>query len=164
MQKDQNLGSFTLGPVWINPLELSNVAATLASHGKWCPPTPIDSIVDREGRPVPPLTQQACEQVIDPGLADTLSNGLSKDDLPRWHGVGRGRGRRVEAADVRQDRDHRIAHVVGIHRVHQQPGRQRLRIRGTHRPLDRFAPAHSARVGTATCSAAPSRPAPGSRR
>ncbi|WP_054246333.1 transglycosylase domain-containing protein [Rhodococcus opacus] len=81
MQKDQNLGSFTLGPVWINPLELSNVAATLASHGKWCPPTPIDSIVDREGRPVP-LTQQACEQVIDPGLADTLSNGLSKDDLP----------------------------------------------------------------------------------
>ncbi|TQF75258.1 PASTA domain-containing protein [Rhodococcus spelaei] len=79
MQKQQNLGSFTLGPTWINPLELSNVAATLSSHGKWCPPTPIDSIVDRNGKPVS-ITQQACEQVVDPGLADTLANALSKDD------------------------------------------------------------------------------------
>lgn len=81
MQKQQNLGSFTLGPTWVNPLELSNVAATLASHGKWCPPTPIDSITDREGKPVS-ITQEACEQVVDPGLADTLSVALSKDDQP----------------------------------------------------------------------------------
>ena len=78
-QKDQNLGSFTLGPTWVNPLELSNVAATLASHGKWCPPTPIDSVFDREGKPVS-VTQQACEQVVEPGLADTLANAMSKDD------------------------------------------------------------------------------------
>ncbi|WP_068273409.1 penicillin-binding protein [Aldersonia kunmingensis] len=80
MFKDQNLGSFTLGPAALNPLELSNVAATLASHGMWCPPTPIDSIVDREGKPVS-LTQQACEQVVEPGLADTLTNALSKDHV-----------------------------------------------------------------------------------
>ncbi len=80
MVKEQNLGSFTLGPTAINPLELSNVAATLASGGKWCPPTPIDSITDREGKPVP-LTQQACEQVVDPGLANTLANALSQDDV-----------------------------------------------------------------------------------
>ncbi|MFZ2176733.1 MAG: transglycosylase domain-containing protein [Rhodococcus sp. (in: high G+C Gram-positive bacteria)] len=80
-QKDQNLGSFTLGPTWINPLELSNVAATLASHGRWCPPTPVDSVFDREGKPVS-ITQQACEQVVEPGLADTLANALSKDDKP----------------------------------------------------------------------------------
>ncbi|KAA0025030.1 penicillin-binding protein [Antrihabitans cavernicola] len=79
MIKEQNLGSFTLGPTAINPLELSNVAATIASSGKWCPPNPIDSIFDREGKPVP-LTQQACEQVLDPGLANTLANALSKDD------------------------------------------------------------------------------------
>ncbi|WP_255450138.1 penicillin-binding protein [Skermania sp. ID1734] len=79
MFKSQNLGSFTLGPTAINPLELSNVAATLASSGKWCPPSPIESIVDRNGKPVS-LTQQACEQVVDPGLADTLANALSKDD------------------------------------------------------------------------------------
>lgn len=80
MVKEQNLGSFTLGPTAVNPLELSNVAATLASGGKWCPPNPIDSIFDREGKPVP-LTQQACEQVVDPGLANTLANAMSKDDV-----------------------------------------------------------------------------------
>ncbi len=79
MQKQQNLGSFTLGPTWVNPLELANVAATLGSHGKWCPPSPIDSITDREGNPVA-INQQACEQVVAPGLADTLSVALSKDD------------------------------------------------------------------------------------
>ncbi len=72
-QKEQNLGSFTLGPTWINPLELSNVAATLASHGKWCPPSPIDSVFDRYGKPVA-VTEQGCEQVVEPGLADTLAN------------------------------------------------------------------------------------------
>ena len=79
VQKQQNLGSFTLGPTQVNPLELSNVAATLASSGKWCPPTPIDSVLDREGAPVP-MAVQGCEQVIDPGLANTLANAMSKDD------------------------------------------------------------------------------------
>ncbi|WP_309230230.1 transglycosylase domain-containing protein [Nocardia sp. SYP-A9097] len=78
MVKDQNLGSFTLGPVGVNALELSNVAATLASSGRWCPPTPIKEVVDRSGKTVP-LTQQACEQVVDPGLANTLANALGKD-------------------------------------------------------------------------------------
>ncbi|WP_430335810.1 transglycosylase domain-containing protein [Rhodococcus sp. ACT016] len=87
MQKQQNLGSFTLGPTWVNPLELANVAATLGSHGKWCPPTPIDSITDREGKPVS-ITQEACEQVVDPGLADTLSVALSKDDQPSGTSYG----------------------------------------------------------------------------
>ncbi|MFR9752634.1 penicillin-binding protein [Nocardia sp. 004] len=80
MIKEQNLGSFTLGPVAINPLELSNVAATLSSGGRWCPPSPIKEIVDREGKQVP-LTQQACEQVVEPGLAHTLANAMSKDDI-----------------------------------------------------------------------------------
>lgn len=79
MIKEQNLGSFTLGPVAINPLELSNVAATLASGGRWCPPSPIREVIDRQGKPVP-LTQQACEQVVEPGLANTLANAMSKDD------------------------------------------------------------------------------------
>jgi membrane peptidoglycan carboxypeptidase len=48
--KRQNIGSFTLGPLEVNGLELSNVAATLASGGVWCPPNPIDKVVDRHGR------------------------------------------------------------------------------------------------------------------
>ena len=51
--KQQNLGSFTLGPLELDALELSNVAATLASGGMWCPPNPIDKVLDRRGREVP---------------------------------------------------------------------------------------------------------------
>ncbi len=74
----QNLGSFTLGPIEINALELSNVAATLASGGMWCPPSPIDKIIDRTGREVA-LQTPACEQAVPVGLANTLANALSKD-------------------------------------------------------------------------------------
>ncbi|NUS42592.1 MAG: PASTA domain-containing protein [Mycobacteriaceae bacterium] len=87
MFRSQNLGSFTLGPTAVNALELANVSATIASGGKWCPPSPISSITDTQGKPVP-LTQQACEQVVDPGLAHTLANALSKDA----HGMGTAAG------------------------------------------------------------------------
>ena len=76
--KRQNLGSFTLGPFELNALELSNVAATIASGGMWCPPSPIDKIFDRTGREVT-LQTAACEQVVPEGLANTLANALSKD-------------------------------------------------------------------------------------
>lgn len=77
--KDNNLGSFTLGPEAVNALELSNVGATLSSGGVWCPPSPIDSIVDAHGKPVS-LTEAPCEQVVEPGLANTLAVAMSKDD------------------------------------------------------------------------------------
>ena len=93
--KDGNFGSFTLGPLPLNALELSNVAATLASGGTWCPPNPIKSISrikrDAYGNPVmapsgrPALTSvpfnaPACEQVVEEGLANTLANAMSQDD------------------------------------------------------------------------------------
>jgi membrane peptidoglycan carboxypeptidase len=77
--KRQNLGSFTLGPVQVNALELSNVAATLASGGTWCPPNPIDKVFDRTGKEVS-VTTETCDQVVPEGLADTLANAMSKDD------------------------------------------------------------------------------------
>ena len=77
--KRQNLGSFTLGPIEVNALELSNVAATLASGGVWCPPNPIDKIFDRHGKEVS-VTTETCEQVVPEGLANTLANAMSKDD------------------------------------------------------------------------------------
>ncbi|MCV7322298.1 transglycosylase/D,D-transpeptidase PonA2 [Mycolicibacterium confluentis] len=76
--KKQNLGSFTLGPLELNALELSNVAATLASGGVWCPPTPIDKVFDRNGREVT-LETPKCEQAVPEGLANTLANALGKD-------------------------------------------------------------------------------------
>ncbi|ORA21768.1 transglycosylase/D,D-transpeptidase PonA2 [Mycobacterium aquaticum] len=76
--KRQNVGSFTLGPLELNALELANVGATLASGGTWCPPSPIDRIFDRNGREVTVKTAP-CEQVVPEGLANTLANALSKD-------------------------------------------------------------------------------------
>jgi membrane peptidoglycan carboxypeptidase len=77
--KRQNLGSFTLGPFEVNPLEFANVAATLASGGVWCPPNPIDKVFDRNGKDVA-VTTETCEQVVPEGLANTLANAMSKDD------------------------------------------------------------------------------------
>jgi membrane peptidoglycan carboxypeptidase len=84
--KRQNIGSFTLGPFEVNPLELANVAATLASGGMWCPPNPIDKVYDRRGNEVS-INAEACEQVVPEGLANTLSNALSKDTV-----IGTGAG------------------------------------------------------------------------
>jgi membrane peptidoglycan carboxypeptidase len=74
----QDKPSFTLGNSPVSPLELANVSATLMSHGVWCPPNPILSVTDRSGQPVP-VRHQACEQVVPPGLADSLMAGLSQD-------------------------------------------------------------------------------------
>ncbi|MDX1887122.1 transglycosylase/D,D-transpeptidase PonA2 [Mycolicibacterium sp. 120270] len=76
--KRQNTGSFTLGPYQLNALELANVAATLASGGMWCPPTPIDKIFDRHGNEVS-FESQPCDQAVPEGLANTFANALSKD-------------------------------------------------------------------------------------
>jgi membrane peptidoglycan carboxypeptidase len=77
--KDQRLASFTLGVTPTSVLELANVGATLASAGMWCPPSPIEKITDPDGSPVP-LPEAPCEQVVEPGLANTLLTALSKDD------------------------------------------------------------------------------------
>ena len=77
--KRQNLGSFTLGPIELNALELSNVAATLASGGVWCPPNPIDKVVDRYGTEIS-VTTETCEQAVPEGLANTLAVAMSQDD------------------------------------------------------------------------------------
>ncbi len=79
--KDQQQASFTLGVSPTSVLELSNVGATLASGGVWCPPTPIESITDPDGNPVP-ITEAPCEQAVEPGLADAMMNALGRDELP----------------------------------------------------------------------------------
>lgn len=78
--KKNNLGSFTLGPTAVNALELSNVGATIASGGVWCPPSPIESITDRTGKPVE-LNEPECEQVVEEGLANTLAVTMSRDSV-----------------------------------------------------------------------------------
>jgi membrane peptidoglycan carboxypeptidase len=79
--KKERRGSYTLGAEPTSPLDLANVGATLMSGGKWCPPTPIDAVLDRNGAPVP-VPEVKCEQAVPEGLANSLAVGLSKDDQP----------------------------------------------------------------------------------
>lgn len=79
--KKERRGSYTLGDEPTSPLDLANVGATLMSGGKWCPPTPIDAMLDRNGHPVS-VSEAPCEQVVPEGLANSLVVGLSKDDQP----------------------------------------------------------------------------------
>ncbi|MBB4687697.1 transglycosylase domain-containing protein [Amycolatopsis jiangsuensis] len=79
--KSPGFGAFTLGFSPTNGLELGNVAATLLSGGVWCPPTPLSSVTDRDGKPVQ-VKEEACQQVVPEGLANTMAIGMSKDDQP----------------------------------------------------------------------------------
>ncbi|WP_109630936.1 transglycosylase domain-containing protein [Lentzea atacamensis] len=74
--------SFTLSPAPVSTLELANVAATIVSGGKWCPPTPIAKVLDRNGKAVA-VNEAPCEQVVAEGLANGLAAGMSKDDQDR---------------------------------------------------------------------------------
>ncbi len=89
--KAQRQASFTLGVSPTSVLELANVGATIASSGKWCPPSPVESITDQAGKPVA-ITEAPCEQAVEPGLANTLLIGLSKDDTS---GTSAGAARQV---------------------------------------------------------------------
>ncbi|MGQ0777398.1 MAG: penicillin-binding protein [Pseudonocardiales bacterium] len=79
--KQDRRGSYTLGPEPTSALDLANVGATLMSGGTWCPPTPIDAMLDRDGNPVQ-LSEPPCEQAVPEGLANTLAVGLGKDHEP----------------------------------------------------------------------------------
>ncbi len=74
----QKMASFTLGVSPVSPLELANVGATLKSDGQWCPPTPVESITDRDGKLIS-WPQTPCESAVNPDLAHTLSNAMEGD-------------------------------------------------------------------------------------
>ena len=49
---NQNMGSFVLGPLSVNPVELANVSASIADPGRWCEPSPVLSVTDSQGADV----------------------------------------------------------------------------------------------------------------
>ena len=99
------------GPFQLNALELSNVAATLASGGMWCPPNPIDKIFDRTA------TRFVHHRAVRPSGArrtgQHVANALSKDDQIG----GTAAGSAVSVGwnlPMSQDRHHRVASVSGF--------------------------------------------------
>lgn len=76
--KQNNAGSYTLGPGATSVLELANVAATIVSGGTWCPPSPVEKVIDRYGKEIP-LKEKPCEQAVNTDLANSLAQGMSHD-------------------------------------------------------------------------------------
>ncbi|GAA4742661.1 transglycosylase domain-containing protein [Modestobacter marinus] len=85
---DENRPSFAFGTDGVSPLDLANAYATIAASGVKCAPKPVLQIVDRNGEPVtddegqPVVPGDQCEQVVEPGLANTLAQMLRKDVEP----------------------------------------------------------------------------------
>ena len=162
--KRQNLGSFTLGPIEVNALELSNVAATLASGGMWCPPNPIDKVFDRHGNEV-----VGHHRDLRTGGARRAGQHAGQRDEQgrpgRRHRRRVGRLGRLEPADVGQDRHHRGPPVVGASSASptRSPAANYIYDDSTDAGRAVLVPAAPVRR-RATCSAATSPPAPGSPR
>ncbi len=68
-------GSFTLGGDSISPLAMAGAYAAYAAHGKYCPPSALVSVIDSTGKPLP-VTKPACKQVVERGIADTVTQVL----------------------------------------------------------------------------------------
>jgi membrane peptidoglycan carboxypeptidase len=60
--------TFVLGSDNASPLTVANSYATIASGGLYCPPVPVEQIVDSNGEEIP-IPVQECEQVIDEDVA-----------------------------------------------------------------------------------------------
>ena len=61
-------GAFTLGVSESTPLDLANAYATLAGDGKYCAPTPVKQILDRDRAPIA-VGSSHCTQVVSTEVA-----------------------------------------------------------------------------------------------
>jgi membrane peptidoglycan carboxypeptidase len=73
----EQVPSFTLGAAGsgYSSLDLAGAYATIAAHGKYCPPLAITKVTDQDGAAIQ-VPARSCRQVLDPGLADTITNIL----------------------------------------------------------------------------------------
>ena len=67
--------SFVLGPYEVSPLAMAGAYAAFAAHGLFCPPRAVTAIFDASGRAIP-LPPENCQQVLDAGVADTVTSVL----------------------------------------------------------------------------------------
>ena len=151
--KDQRQASFTLGVSPTSVLELANVGATLASAGRWCPPSPIESVTGQDGKPV----RGQGGRVRAGGRARV---GEHDDDRaePRRHLRHRGGGGAaggVGPADGGQDRHHPAAQVGRVRRGGAADGRRGDHVRRLQLapPAVRRRPGRRSRAVAATSSA-----------
>ncbi len=68
--------SFVLGTPTVSPLAMAAAYAAFPAHGQFCPPKPVVEILDSAGKPIA-LPDQPCSQVIEPAVADTVTEILT---------------------------------------------------------------------------------------
>jgi membrane peptidoglycan carboxypeptidase len=73
----EQVGPFTLGSAHsgYTTLDIANAYATIAAHGRYCPPVAITKVTDQNGGAVR-VPERTCRQVLEPGLADTITTIL----------------------------------------------------------------------------------------
>jgi membrane peptidoglycan carboxypeptidase len=67
-----NYPSFTLGSVYVSPMNMAAAYATLAARGIYCRPMAIKAITGRHGRPIP-VESSGCHRVVSAGVADAAN-------------------------------------------------------------------------------------------
>jgi membrane peptidoglycan carboxypeptidase len=75
---DQPLGrdaSFVLGPYGVSPLAMAGAYATFAAHGLHCAPRVVTEIVKPDHKTLQ-VPDPQCAQVLEPGIADTVTSLL----------------------------------------------------------------------------------------
>lgn len=73
---DYSIANIVLGSDSTSPLQLASSYATLAADGKYCPPTPIESITRANSKKPMKISQPACKQVLDKDVARGVTNLL----------------------------------------------------------------------------------------
>ena len=64
-----NYPSFTLGSMYVSPMDMADAYATIDAHGIYCTPTAIMKITDAQGKNLPVLSP-GCHRVLRAGVAD----------------------------------------------------------------------------------------------
>jgi membrane peptidoglycan carboxypeptidase len=90
-----DLGSFTLGSVYVSPMSMAGAYATVASGGIYCHPIAITAVTDASGKSLP-VEPANCHRVLSQGVANAANYVLS-GVLVSGTAAGRGIGRPAAA-------------------------------------------------------------------
>lgn len=108
--------SLTLGGGEVTLLELTTAYNTLASNGRYYPPTPILKITDNQGRELESFQQRPGQQAINPALDSIIVDIMSDDEAraPIWGRNSKLKLSRPAAVKTGTSEDWRDAWTLGF--------------------------------------------------
>jgi membrane peptidoglycan carboxypeptidase len=108
----RDLGTLTLGAKNVSVMDMATAYATIAAHGKRCYPKSVTSITSAQGS-VAFSGTEACKQVLDPQIADTIT-GILEGVITNGTGSNNGYIGRTAAGKTGTTDDHTNAWFVGF--------------------------------------------------